>query len=162
MVCTADPAGTTHRPAAAVADRVVSVHDALAALDSVAPSAVVDGLFTELVRACLTADPGAADAVLSDDRVRLLRHRLVDLCARGETHLEAAWARRVLAADDPAVELARFPYLANYEALTRLEVHALAAGGHAPGGPGRVSFGGGGPRPRSALLRHRTKSGPGR
>jgi nicotianamine synthase len=155
MVRTTDPARAR---AGALADRVVSVHDRLVALDSLAPSTLVDGLFADLVRTCLTADPRSVDAVLADDRVRALRHRLVDLCARGETRLEAAWAARVLAAADPAAELGRFPYLANYEALTRLEVHALAAAGHGSGSPRRVCFVGGGPLPLSALLLNRTTS----
>ncbi|WP_158220551.1 nicotianamine synthase family protein [Kineosporia sp. A_224] len=151
-------AGPARGLAGALADRVVSVHDRLVALDGLAPSPLVDGLFADLVRTCLTAEPRATAAVLADDRVRALRHRLVDLCARGETQLEATWAARVLAAGDPAAEVGRFPYLANYEALTRLEVHALAAAGHAPGGPHRVCFVGGGPLPLSALLLHRTTS----
>lgn len=144
--------------AGAVADRVVSLHDRLVALDGLAPSPLVDALFGDLVRTCLTTDPRTTGAVLADDRVRALRHRLVDLCARGETQLEAAWATRVLEAADPAADLARFPYLANYEALTRLEVHALAAAGHEPGGPRQVCFVGGGPLPLSAVLLHRTTS----
>jgi nicotianamine synthase len=155
LVRTADPA-LVREDAATLADRVVDLYERLAALDGLAPSPLVDGLFTDLVRTCLVTDADGPEAVLADDRVRLLRNGLVDLCARGETQLETAWAAGILAADDPAAELRRFPYLANYEALTRLEVHALAAAGHEPGTLRRVCFVGGGPLPLRALLLHRT------
>ncbi|MFC5138543.1 nicotianamine synthase family protein [Actinomycetospora rhizophila] len=130
---------------------ILALHDALVAAPSLEPGPGTDALFTRLVGLAVTPRPAhVVEAVLADGE---LAGRLPDLrarCARGEYALERAWARRVLAAPDPAAELERFPYLQNYRDLTRIEYHAVA--GHAPRAPRRALFVGSGPLPLSALL----------
>jgi len=140
---------------AGLCDRIIRLHEDLSRLDSLAPAPEVNALFQELVRVCVRADRRAAPPILADARIRRLRPGLLRLCSQGESLLEQAWARGVLAAADPWAELGRFTYLENYRQLSRLEVHALAAAGHVPRPGGRVCFLGGGPLPLSALLMHR-------
>ncbi|MEJ2887171.1 nicotianamine synthase family protein [Actinomycetospora aeridis] len=130
---------------------ILALHDALAAAPSLEPGPGTDALFTRLVGLAVAPRPGhVVEAVLDDPE---LAGRLPDLrarCADGEYALERSWARRVLAAPDPAAELEGFPYLQNYRDLTRIEYHAVA--GHAPLAPRRALFVGSGPLPLSALL----------
>lgn len=142
-------------PTAGLCDRIVRLHEDLSRLDNLAPAPEVNALFQELVRVCVHADDRAAQPVLADARIRRLRPDLLRLCSQGESLLEQAWAHGVLEAADPWAELGRFPYLENYQQLSRLEVHTLAAAGHVPRPGGRVCFLGGGPLPVSALLMHR-------
>lgn len=135
----------------ALLSEILALHDALVAAPDLEPGPTTDALFTRLVGLAVAPHPAhVVDAVLGDAR---LADRLPDLrarCAGGEYALERAWARRVLAAADPAAELERFPYLQNYRDLTRIEFHAVA--GHAPSAPRRALFVGSGPLPLSALL----------
>ncbi|MCH8612019.1 nicotianamine synthase family protein [Arsenicicoccus dermatophilus] len=112
------------------------------------PSPTVDALFSELVDMVLTAPPGLFPAVhegLGPAAVDDLR----ELCGRGETRLETAWARRLLEARDPFETLEEFPYLDNYRRLTRLELSAL----HAAGSRVRsVTMIGSGPLPLTAVV----------
>ncbi|MFC7484043.1 nicotianamine synthase family protein [Luedemannella flava] len=117
---------------------------------------MVDALFADLVSTCVRADEVDVAAVLSDPRISAVRSHLVGLCAEGESLLENAWARRVLTATDARTEAAAFPYVDNYEQLTRLELHALAGAGHRLESTRGVCFVGGGPLPLSAMLLCRT------
>jgi nicotianamine synthase len=143
------------RGQAGLCERIIGLHDQLSRLDDLAPAPEVNALFHELVRVCARAGHAAAPPVLADARIRRLAPALRRHCGQGETLLEHAWARRVLAAADPRAELRCFPYLDNYQQLTRLETHALAAAGHTPRPGSRACFLGGGPLPLSALLMHR-------
>ena len=142
--------GTAAEHTALLAE-ILALHDALVAAPDLEPGPDTNALFTRLVGLAVTPRPHhVVDAVLADQE---LADRLPDLrarCARGEYALERAWARRVLAAPDPAAELEHFPYLQNYRDLTRIEYHAVA--GHAPTAPRRALFVGSGPLPLSALL----------
>ncbi|MEV6598664.1 nicotianamine synthase family protein [Actinoplanes sp. NPDC051346] len=139
-------------PAGLLSCRILSLYERLRAQSDLSPSPVVNALFAELVSACVHADAGDAPSVLSDPRIGEVRSDLIRLCARGESLLEDAWARRVLASDDPGAETAAFPYFGNYEQLARLELHALAGAGHRPETARRLCFIGGGPLPLSAIL----------
>lgn len=132
----------------AVARRVGQLRAQLEAAPHLRPSAAVDPLFSELVRLCCTTPANLADAALTGvaDHAPVLRR----LCAAGESELETYWARRIVAADDPAAELARFPYLQNYRDLVRMELAGIAAvGGRAPR---RVAVLGSGPLPLTGLV----------
>jgi nicotianamine synthase len=147
--------GVEVAPSASLCDQVVRLHEDLRRRESLAPTPEVNALFQDLVRICVHADERAARRVLADARVQRLQPDLLRLCSLGESLLELAWARRVLAAADPWAELRRFTYLANYQQLVRLEVRTLAGAGHVPRLGGRICFLGGGPLPVSALLMHR-------
>jgi nicotianamine synthase len=133
---------------------MLGLYQRLRAQDSLAPSPTVDALFGDLVHACGYAADVDAAAVLADPRIRTLQPEFLHLCAEGETLLEQAWARRILAADDPHAETAAFPYLDNYRHLTRMEIHALSGAGYRPQAGSRICFVGGGPLPLSAVFLH--------
>lgn len=147
--------GDTGDTAEALVDRVLRLHAALRALPCLDPSPVVGALFGELVGVCLTGDRRLAPAVLADPRVTAVAGDLVALCAEGETQLEQHWSAVVGAAADPAGALADFPYLDNYDELTRLELGALAAAGQPVDDRTRIGVVGCGPLPLSALALHR-------
>lgn len=143
--------GDTGSTRSTVVTQVRALHDALVACTDLAPGPRTNDLFGRLV--ALAVDPVAAreaEAVLADPAVATLLPGLRQLCADGEFALECHWARRVVAADDPAAELARFPYHRNYVDLTRLEHHAVS--GLVPHRIGRVLFVGSGPLPLTSML----------
>jgi nicotianamine synthase len=128
------------------------LHRKLSALPTLSPNAQTNALFSELVRLATSpeGDQVAGD-VLADPKIRRIASQLRDLCAAGEIELERAWARCIIASHDPQRELRDFPYLTNYEQLTRLEHYGLLAltGG---GSRKRMLFVGAGPLPLSSLL----------
>lgn len=112
------------------ADRVVVLYqrlERLARMSQLEPGEITNGVFAELVDVCTHAHGKDSEAVLADARITSLTPRLRHLCAEGEYRLERFWARRVGAAADSNNELAEFPYLNNYQALTTLEVHNVDA-----------------------------------
>jgi nicotianamine synthase len=138
-------------PREPTAEALARIYRGLAASRSLAPGPGTNALFAELVG--LATTPLAAHTerdVLADPRVSAIAPALRALCARGETELERAWAEHIGASRHPRRELRRFPYLPNYERLTRMEHHALAGLGAGP--PRRVLFAGAGPLPLTALL----------
>ena len=139
-------------PAGSLSGRILSLYERLRVQRDLAPSPLVNRLFADLVSACLHPDAEGIASVLSDPRIDGVRSDLIRMCARGESLLEEAWARRVLAAADPGAQTAAFPYFGNYEELARLELHALAGAGHRPETARRLCFVGGGPLPLSAVL----------
>jgi len=141
-----------------IAAEILGLHRLLRAEPELAPSPTVNRLFGRLVQICTRHDPAAAHRVLTDERIRRIAPQLRSLCADGESELEKAWAARVLVAPDPSAELARFPYVGNYQELIRLELHALAGAGHEVGAVRRICFVGGGPLPLTALQLHRATS----
>jgi nicotianamine synthase len=138
--------------ASSLSRRILGLYERLCAQGDLGPSPVVNGLFADLVSACVSADAADARPVLSDPLIRAARSDLIRLCAEGESRLEDAWARRALAAADARAETAAFPYAGNYEQLARLERHALAGAGHRPEATRGICFVGGGPLPLSAML----------
>lgn len=134
--------------------RVASIHENLRQQPQLAPSAAINALFSELVELC---GPHGGDLsprsgqVLDDHRISARLGDLHEVCAQGEYLLEAHWARRIVAALDPTAELRGFPYLANYQDLTRLEINLLRCFGVEPAAARRICFLGAGPLPLSAI-----------
>ncbi|MGL5810522.1 MAG: nicotianamine synthase family protein [Nocardioides sp.] len=159
MLIATDSGGLAPGPTPA-GDRIVGIYTKLAAVSSLAPSVLVDGLFGSLVQTCLTTSGPEHARALADPRLDRLRPDLVRICAEGEGLLEDVWARRTLQADDPSAAVTRFPYFGNYQDLTRLEVHALAGVGHPMPGIRHVCFVGGGALPLSAILMHQALGSP--
>lgn len=151
---------TVDLPAEDLCEQIAAIHATLNQLPSLEPGPAVNDVFANLVRICEYRRGEDADQVLTDPRIRALTPRLRQLCAAGEFLLERSWARRVIGAEDPDAELSSFPYLANYEELTTLEVHALAGVGLNLDRVRRICFLGGGPLPLSALLISRKLSTP--
>ena len=74
------------------------------------------------------------------------------MCSEAEYLLEMHWAERIAMAPDAgaaAALLESFPYYANYEELTRLEINALLS--VEPKLPAKVAFVGSGPLPLTSL-----------
>jgi nicotianamine synthase len=147
-------------PGTDLCEQIMAVHDTLARLPDLEPGPVVNDLFADLVRFCEYRDGEDAGQILGDPRIRALIPQLRQLCATGEFLLERSWARSIVGSDDPDAQLARFPYLANYEELTSLELHALAGVGLDLSQVRRLCFLGGGPLPLSALLMNRDLTVP--
>jgi nicotianamine synthase len=147
-------------PAVDLCQQILAIHSILAQSPSLEPGPVVNESFAELVRLCEYRSATDIDRVLNDPRIKALTPQLRQLCATGEFLLERSWAHRIIGAADPDTELASFPYRANYEELTRLEMHALAGVGLDLNRVRRVCFLGGGPLPLSAMLISRTLSAP--
>jgi nicotianamine synthase len=155
------PAGVDRaRIASRVGDQISLIHEALSRAPDLEPGPTVNALFGDLLTACQYRGGEDPAAVLSDPRIAAQLPRLRELCAAGEYLLERAWARRIIDAPDPDSQLAAFPYLGNYEQLTRLELNTLAGVGVDLGQVRRICFLGGGPLPLSALLMSRELSVP--
>lgn len=129
-----------------------SIFHRLAGLPDLEPGPGVNPLLSRLVRLCVSTPETSGDRVLSDPAIRSLLPRLRQLCGHAECLLERHWARSIIEADDPPRRLAAFPYLANYQQLTALELHLLAGLGRDTVAIRRICFLGGGPLPLSALL----------
>jgi nicotianamine synthase len=129
-----------------------SIFDQLTALRVLEPGPGVNRLLSRLVRLCVSTPEAWGDRVLSEPRVQALAPRLRQLCGHAEYLLERHWARSIVASDEPRSRLAAFPYLANYQQLTALELHLLAGLGCDLTALDRICFLGGGPLPLSALL----------
>jgi nicotianamine synthase len=133
-----------------------ALYDELAACCDLRPGPAVDDAFGRLVRLTVDTPDDRADAVLAHAAVRDVVDDLRSLCVEGEYQLEVAWADRIAASADPAAELARFPYVANYRELHTMEraaVSRLAEGGARPE---RVAFLGSGALPLTAFLHARS------
>ncbi|MGL5826831.1 MAG: nicotianamine synthase family protein [Nocardioides sp.] len=130
----------------------MTLHQMLSRQPSLEPSPVVNEAFAELISVCEHRHGDEVEPVLRDPRIAAVTQELRNACATGEFLLERSWAGAVIKAKDPAAELARFPYLSNYEQLTLLEAHALAGVGYDLDRVRRICFLGGGPLPLSALL----------
>jgi nicotianamine synthase len=140
-----------------LAGRVATIYESLRGQPGLAPSTMVDRLFTELVELC--GDDGGdlsprAARVLGDERITSRLAGLHELCAEGEYLMETHWSRRIAAADQPPEVLEQFPYIGNYRELTRLEINLLRCFGVEPGKARRICFLGAGPLPLSALCLH--------
>jgi hypothetical protein len=92
--------------------------------------------------------------VLSHPGVQAVLPSLRQICAEAESCLELHWAEHVLSGeaqtpDEVLARLQTFPYYANYEELTRLELCAILSATKTP--PRRVAFTGSGPLPLTSL-----------
>jgi nicotianamine synthase len=141
-------------------EQITTLHSTLNRQPDREPGPAVNALFTDLVRICEYRTGEDVDRVLTDPGIVALTPSLQQLCAEGEFLMERAWAQRIIGADDPDRELAAFPYLANYQELTTLEMHLLAGVGLDLQSVRRACFLGGGPLPHSALMMARRLSAP--
>lgn len=114
------------------------------------PRPAVNDLFSSLVSTVLSVPDATGTAALADSDLQAIVPNLRKLCGRGEYELEAAWARSISASPRPLAELDRFPYLANYRQLCRMELGVLASAASAH--VGTVAFLGSGPLPLSSIL----------
>ncbi|WP_162453332.1 nicotianamine synthase family protein [Phytoactinopolyspora mesophila] len=144
------PAVAAPPAAGCAATTICDIYRELDSHPDLRPGPRVDELFSRLVRLVIsTPDEQAAD-ILGDPVVRGLTPRLRELCARGEFELETFWADTIAAGEDPHAELARFPYLENYQLLCRMELDAVTKAVQRP--IRSMAFAGSGPLPLSSLV----------
>lgn len=104
------------------------------------PSPLVNELFAQLVDFALQKELNLSGVDLP---------KVHDLCARGESNLEAFWAQQIRLATEPRNALTSFPYWRNYQELSQAEVSCIA---QQLQHPARILFIGCGPLPLSAIL----------
>ncbi|GAB3709869.1 nicotianamine synthase family protein [Nocardiopsis nanhaiensis] len=136
----------------ATSDFLTQLHELAARLNAtdLRPCPEVNEAFGRLVELCTVIDDHLTGQVLRDPAAAALIDSLRAVSSRGESELERAWARRVIAADDPWAELRRFPYLRNYQRLVRFELAGLLAVGAEP--PRSTVVLGAGPLPLTGLV----------
>lgn len=136
----------------ATSDFLTQLHELAARLNAtdLRPCPEVNEAFGRLVELCTVIDDHLTGQVLRDPAAAALIDSLRAVSSRGESELERAWARRVIAADDPWAELRRFPYLGNYQRLVRFELAGLLAVGAEP--PRSTVVLGAGPLPLTGLV----------
>ncbi|WP_046468225.1 nicotianamine synthase family protein [Allosalinactinospora lopnorensis] len=136
-------------PPATLLAWLLDLDDRLSATD-LRPSPEVNDAFERLVELCTVIDDELTSEVLGTPVADSLVASLRSLSARGESQLERAWARRIIAADAPWAELRQFPYLDNYRRLVRFELAGLTAIGAPP--PESAVVLGAGPLPLTGLV----------
>ncbi|PNT66354.1 nicotianamine synthase 2 [Brachypodium distachyon] len=137
---------------AALVQKITGLQAAIAKLPSLSPSPQVDALFTELVTACVPPSP--VDVTKLGPEAQRMREELIRLCSTAEGHLEAHYADKLAAFDNPLDHLDCFPYYSNYINLSKLEYDLLARYMPSSSGiePARVAFVGSGPLPFTSLV----------
>ncbi len=115
----------------------------LTALKTYTPSEEVNGLFVELVRLALGPDDKNTLTAEEMDKLQVI-------CGTAEYELEKYWAEKIVRSDDPKGVMEDFPYMENYQKLTRMEWFSLlSCEAHEEHG---IFFAGGGPLPLTAIL----------
>ena len=136
---------------AALRGKIHRIYQSLATAPTLAPSAEVDRLFSDLVRLVRADAPGTVREVLDDPIVCAIKDNLRRVCSTGEYLLEAHWARHVIEGSNEAWgELRAFPYFDNYRQLCRLEMSGISSLEDAP--PRRALFVGAGPLPLTSIV----------
>ncbi len=131
--------------------QILGLFKRLEGLPSLAPSPEVNRLFEDLVSLVLPWRPAnLVSLLLTDPEIVRIRQRLLEICAAGEYELERHWAAKAATSGRPNLALRRFPYYANYVALTRFEHSLLSLGSDKP--VRSVLFVGSGPLPLTSIL----------
>ncbi len=128
---------------------VLSIRTAIAdvlLLKDLSPSPRVNSVMSELVES-VVSDTKTKIHTLDQATCLTVRQKSAD----AETEMECYWARKIIGAKYPSDELKKFPYLDNYEELTRREVALLEKSGLVLSKNSRVLIVGGGPLPLSSV-----------
>lgn len=112
-------------------------------LDDLRPSDTVNSAFSALVSAVIHDTKTKVDTAVC--------RQVQAVSSEAESYMEAYWARRVIAAQDPKTELSQFPYVNNYAELVRREIRLVEATGLRLGHTSRVCMIGAGPLPMTGL-----------
>ncbi|RPA82693.1 Nicotianamine synthase [Ascobolus immersus RN42] len=142
--------------ASAIVSRIRQIHTTLSQLDSLRPGPTTNQLFTELVGlCCVEFDKQVVQEVLGSTLLCKILPSLRNMCSNAEYELELHWAKQINGAND--VESAKrhfsaFPYAANYEELTRMEMDYFFPNIIPEGAdPVNVLFIGSGPLPMTSM-----------
>lgn len=112
-------------------------------LDDLHPSSAVNAAFSALVDAVVNETEMTVDEAICK--------QVQTVSSEAESHMEVYWARRIIAAKNPALELSLFPYANNYSELVRREIGLIEATGIQLGRKSRVCMIGAGPLPMTGL-----------
>jgi len=135
---------------ATISQQIISIAEQLEGFSSLSPRAEVNNLFSALVDLVIQTPGTIATEVLATSVVQTVVPQLQLLSAQGESALELYWAEKFLAKLHISIgDLEEFPYFANYEALTALEMTALQKHNLLTE---PILFVGGGPLPLTAIL----------
>ncbi|KAL2256461.1 hypothetical protein VTK26DRAFT_1629 [Humicola hyalothermophila] len=139
---------------------IVGTHAELLKLPDLKPGKAINQLLGNLVSICSEIyDRDIVEKVLTNRQVLAILPSLRQICAEAESCLELHWVGHILegqaspsSPDSVLARLHSFPYYANYEALTRLELCTiLSATSPSDAAPCRVAFIGSGPLPLTSL-----------
>lgn len=111
----------------------------IAAHEHMHPSPEVDELFSRLIEAMRGFPPHEEERAFIE--LGELAYKVRDNILHVTGALEGAWARRVIASDDPRGEIERFPFFANYRDLVHREWELVRA--HTPDVPRALFVGSG-------------------
>jgi len=119
------------------------LYNQIVSLDNYRPSPKVNYLFTELVAQVLKINKSPNLSIVK-------KIKLQEICAQAEYELEKYWAEKIINSENSVKTFAEFPYLNNYEKLTKIEWFSLLSCTRHK--RHRVIFTGGGPLPMTAII----------
>ncbi|KAH9318809.1 hypothetical protein KI387_020578 [Taxus chinensis] len=132
----------------ALLNDILQIYERLRKLESLRPCALVNSLFTQLVRLC--TPPSSVDVRSLSEEQQVMRSSLICICGEAEGLLERHYAQILGRFPDPLCHVGLFPYYPNYEKLALLEYSMLK--GNAVPVPRRLAFVGSGPLPLTSLV----------
>ena len=117
-------------------------------LKDLKPSNKVNSKFNNLVSLVIN-NPNLDQELTKEEIIKLQI-----ICSQAESELEIYWSNRIINSEDPKKEIALFPYLKNYQELTKREIKLLEKTGLILNKNKKVLFIGSGPLPLSCMILH--------
>ena len=124
--------------------------DKVLSLQSFVPSNEVNRVMGSLVDGVIDTTSKDVTQMATDQQILKVRQ----ISAQTESELEKFWARLVINSNDPLKTLKSFPYLSNYEELTKREVKLIEQSGLSLSSDHKALIIGSGPLPLSAYELH--------
>ena len=88
-------------------------------LKDLKPSNEVNSKFNSLVSLVIN-NPNLDQELTKEEIIKLQA-----ICSQAESELEIYWSNRIINSEDPKKEITLFPYLKNYQELTKREIKLL-------------------------------------
>lgn len=106
-------------------EKILEIHGRLSRAKNLKPSARNDALFSELVEIVKNTPAEQSALILGSKRIRSIMDDLRSISSRAESELELFWVKKALKSTDAGETIRNFPYHANYEKMTDLEIETL-------------------------------------
>lgn len=138
-----------------IVSNIISIHEALSSVKNLIPSPIVNREFTKLVSIVDNSNSNNSETddsreILSNSKIEPIIKDIRLFSSKGESELEAFWAKKILKSDDPEVTMSYFPYYSNYKKMTEFEVGGMfACDIHKRH---KILFVGSGPLPLSSIM----------
>lgn len=129
---------------------ILEIHEVLSSALDLKPCEQTNSAFSRLVSIVRETSSDDSARILADDDVGRIAEDLRKLASRGESGLELYWVRGALESSDPERFIKKFPYYANYEKMTELEMETMRL--DASGDGYKALFVGSGPLPLSSIM----------